>query len=63
LIHVIGGSASVIPSAALAGFVGAVSDCGAQGISLYAFPQTSAQDWTDLNAANLAASASQACRR
>jgi hypothetical protein len=63
LIHVIGGSASAIPAATLAGFVGAVSACGAQGISLYAFPQTSAEDWTDLAAANLGGIATHACRR
>jgi hypothetical protein len=62
LIHVIGGSARVMPAATLAGFVGAVSDCGAQGISLYAFPQTSAQDWIDLAAANLGGTATPACR-
>jgi hypothetical protein len=62
VIHVIGGSARVMPAATLAGFVGAVSDCGAQGISLYAFPQTSAQDWIDLAAANLGGTATQACR-
>jgi hypothetical protein len=63
LIHMIGGSASTIPAATLAGFVGAVSDCAAQGISLYAFPQTSAQDWADLAAANLGGTATEACRR
>jgi hypothetical protein len=62
LIHVIGGSTRVMPAAPLAGFVAAVSDCGAQGISLYAFPQTSAQDWADLAAANLGGTATPACR-
>ena len=62
MIHVIGGSARVMPAATLAGFVGAVSDCGAQGISLYAFPQTSAQDWIDLAAANLGGPPTAACR-
>jgi hypothetical protein len=62
LIHVIGGSSRVMPAATLAGFVGAVSDCGAQGISLYAFPQTSAQDWSELAAANLGGTATAACR-
>jgi hypothetical protein len=62
LIHVIGGSARVIPAATLAGFVRAVSDCGSQGISLYAFPQTSAPDWIDLAAASLGGTASPACR-
>jgi hypothetical protein len=62
VIHVIGGSARVMPGATLAGFVGAVSDCGAQGISLYAFPQTSGQDWVDLEAASLGGTATPACR-
>lgn len=62
VIHVIGGSARVMPAATLAGFVGAVSDCGAQGISLYAFPQTSAPDWIDLAAANLGGTPTPACR-
>jgi hypothetical protein len=62
VIHMIGGSAKVMPAATLAGFVGAVSDCGAQGISLYAFPQTSAQDWIDLAAANLGGPPTPACR-
>jgi hypothetical protein len=63
LIHVIGGSASVIPPAMLAGFLGAVSDCGAQGISLYAYPQTSAQDWTDLAAVDLGGTPTHTCQR
>jgi hypothetical protein len=62
VIHVIGGSARVMPAATLAGFVGAVSECGAQGISLYSFPQTSAQDWIDLAAAKLGGTATPACR-
>jgi hypothetical protein len=62
VIHMIGGSARVMPAAPLAGFVRAVSDCGAQGISLYAFPQTSPQDWIDLGAANLGGPATAACQ-
>ncbi len=53
LVHMIGGSANHIPAATLAGFVRAVSQCGAQGISLYAFPQTSAADWGVLRTASL----------
>lgn len=53
LVHMIGGSAHHVPAATLAGFVRAVSQCGAQGISLYAFPQTSAADWGVLRTASL----------
>jgi hypothetical protein len=62
LIHLIAGSSRVMPAATLSGFVRAASDCGVQGISLYAFPQTSAQDWTDLEAANLGSAATPACQ-
>jgi hypothetical protein len=61
-IHVIGGSASTIPSATLAGFVRAVSDCGVEGVSLYAFPETSAREWADLAAATLGRSPLPSCR-
>lgn len=63
LIHMIGGSASVIPAATLAGFVRAVSDCAAQGISLYAFPQTSPAEWSALSAASLGGLVSKSCTR
>jgi hypothetical protein len=62
LIHMIGGSASAIPPAALAGFVQAVSDCAAEGISLYAFPETSAQDWTRLASATLGGNPVASCQ-
>jgi hypothetical protein len=62
LIHVIGGSSSVIPSANVSGFVRAVSDCGAQGISLYAFPETNAQEWSDLAGAALNGVPAVSCR-
>jgi hypothetical protein len=61
LVHMIGGSAKHIPAATLAGFVRAVSQCGAQGISLYAFPQTSAEDWAVLRTASLDGAARQSC--
>ena len=53
LVHMIGGSTNHVPAATLAGFVRAASECGAQGISLYAFPQTSAADWGVLRTASL----------
>jgi hypothetical protein len=62
LIHMIGGSAHAIPAATLAGFARAVSDCGAQGISQYAFPQTSAADWAVLATASLGAPAAPSCQ-
>jgi hypothetical protein len=52
-IHMIGGSSAHMPGATLAGFVRAASQCGVAGVSLYAFPQTSAADWAALSAAHL----------
>ena len=63
LIHIIGGSAKTIPAADLAGFVHAASDCGAEGISLYAFPQTHPRDWTVLATADLNGIPIDACQR
>jgi hypothetical protein len=61
LIHMIGGSARALPAATLAGFVRAVSDCGAEGISQYAFPQTSAANWAVLGSASLGGPAARSC--
>jgi len=61
LVHMIGGSGRNIPAATLAGFVRAASECGARGISLYAFPQTSAADWAVLRAASLRGPARASC--
>jgi hypothetical protein len=61
LIHMIGGSAHAIPAPTLAGFARAVSDCGAQGISQYAFPQTSAADWAVLATAPLGGPVAPSC--
>ena len=61
LVHMIGGSTKHMPAATLAGFVRAASECGAQGISLYAFPQTSAADWAVLNTASLGRVAAPSC--
>jgi hypothetical protein len=63
VVHMIGGSSHDIPAATLAGFVRAVSQCGAQGISLYAFPQTSAADWAVLRTASLDGAARPSCAR
>ena len=63
LVHMIGGSAKHIPAATLAGFVRAVSQCGAAGISLYAFRQTSAADWAVLRTASLGGAARPSCAR
>jgi hypothetical protein len=60
-IHMIGGSSERIPAATLAGFVRAVSQCGIEGLSLYAFPQTSAADWATLAAARLGGRPTPAC--
>jgi hypothetical protein len=62
LIHVIGGIATGLTQPAMTGFVEAVSDCGAQGISLYAFPQTSPREWADLDKATLGRPATADCR-
>jgi hypothetical protein len=52
-IHLIGGSASHATAAAVGGFARAASDCGVAGISLYAFPQTTAAEWARLGDAAL----------
>jgi hypothetical protein len=62
LIHVIGGIATGLSQSAMTGFVEAVSNCGAQGISLYAFPQTSRREWADLTSASLGGPAAPDCR-
>ena len=54
-IHIIGGSSKHMPATLLTAFARAVSDCGAQGISLYAFPETSRADWTVLTGTQLGA--------
>jgi hypothetical protein len=60
-VHMIGGSGKNIAAGTLAGFVRAASECGVQGISLYAFPQTSAADWAVLRAASLGGPARASC--
>jgi len=53
LIHVVGGVANRLSAATVAGFVRAADDCAVDGLSLYAFPQTSAGQWSALEAATL----------
>lgn len=60
-IHMIGGSSERMPATTLAGFVRAVSQCGVQGVSLYAFPETSAADWATLSATRLGGRATSRC--
>ena len=48
LIHLIGGLANRLDPAAVAAFARAAADCRVDGLSLYAFPQTSAAEWTAL---------------
>jgi hypothetical protein len=63
VIHMIGGSASAIPARTLAGFLHAVSDCAAQGVSVYAFPQTDTAEWSVLSTASLERRVSHSCSR
>ena len=60
-IHLIGGIASRAPIATVGGFVQAATDCGVQGLSLYAFFQTSRAEWTRLRRATLDAIPLPAC--
>jgi hypothetical protein len=52
-IHVIGGLADGASAAAVAAFARATSDCGVDGASLYEYPQTTAEQWTELATASL----------
>jgi hypothetical protein len=60
-IHLIGGIASRAPVAAVGRFVQAASDCGVQGLSLYAYFQTSNAEWARLRGATLDAEPLPAC--
>jgi hypothetical protein len=59
-IHLIGGVADRVTAAAVRGFVRAAGDCEVDGLSLYAFPQTSAAEWAALAAPTAAPLASAA---
>lgn len=52
-VHIIGGIANRIGAPALAGFIRAAEDCGVTGLSLYAFPETSPTEWTQIAGATL----------
>ena len=60
-IHLIGGAASHASAAEVGGFVRAATACGVAGVSLYAFPQTTAAQWARLAETNLSAFPSDAC--
>jgi hypothetical protein len=60
-IHLIGGIASRAPVAAVGSFVQAASDCGVQGLSLYAYFQTSGAEWARLRGAVLDAEPLPTC--
>jgi hypothetical protein len=57
-IHVIGGIADHVDGAGLAGFRQAVAECGVAGVSLYAYLETSAKEWSLLRQLPLAGAAS-----
>lgn len=60
-IHLIGGAASNASAAAVGGFARAASDCAVAGISLYAFPQTTAAQWSRLADSSLGGVPAAAC--
>jgi hypothetical protein len=60
-IHVIGGLASGTSSAATLAFARAATDCGVDGVSLYAYPQTTLTQWHALANAELLGSAAASC--
>ena len=47
-IHLIGGAAQSASSGAIDGFARAAADCAVEGVSLYAYVQTRASEWTRL---------------
>jgi len=51
VIHLIGGISAAAPPAAFGAFRRAASECGVDGLSLYAFPLTTAAEWAQLAAA------------
>ena len=60
-IHVIGGLASGTSNAAAVAFARAATDCGVDGVSLYAYPQTTLAQWHALANAELLGSAAASC--
>jgi hypothetical protein len=60
-IQLIGGIANEISPAALSGFTRAAADCGIAGISLYAYSETSAAQWTQLDATPIGTTPSSTC--
>lgn len=62
-IHMIGGIANRAGIDAVNGFIRAASDCGVAGVSLYAFPETSAAQWSQLQSAVLGAPPAPSCTK
>ena len=60
-IHLIGGLANRASAAEIGGFARAASDCGVDGISLYAYLQTSAAQWARLGRTELGSDPAPAC--
>jgi hypothetical protein len=60
-IHIIGGIASAASLPAVTAFMRAAGDCNVVGISLYAFAETSASEWSALGRTPLSAGSTEAC--
>jgi hypothetical protein len=60
-VHIIGGIANRIQAPALTGFIQAAQDCGVTGLSLYAFPETSPTEWTQIADAMLGGAPAASC--
>jgi hypothetical protein len=60
-IHVIGGIANKVGPGTVTSFAHALTDCGVRGASFYAYPETSATEWSSLASVTLAALPVPAC--
>jgi hypothetical protein len=61
VIHVIGGVANRLDATTVAGFVRAADECAVDGLSLYAFPETSEAEWQALATEPTARTAASRC--
>ena len=61
-IHIIGGIAGAASLPAMTAFMRAAGDCNVEGISLYAFAETSAAEWSALGRTPLSAGLGEGCR-
>lgn len=60
-IHIIGGLANAASLPAMSAFMRAAGDCNVAGISLYAFAETSAAEWSALGRTPLSAGSGEGC--